>query len=219
MAAARVSRKDAAPAWVPIVAWSALSLLPDADVIGFAFGVDYAAAWGHRGATHSLVFAATVGLAIGLVARTLKRAGARVAAIGFAVLAGHAVLDMMTDGGLGCALFWPFDATRHFAPWRPLPVAPIGFSFLSGQGVFVALAELLVFAPVFYFALGASQRRHRPAAAGLAAAMWLVLTWLLVSGDRVRDEVLAVLRQGGRHRLRLVCFTGVTVTTVIRQWE
>ena len=24
----------------------------------------------------------------------------------------------------GCAFFWPFDLTRYFLPWRPIPVAP-----------------------------------------------------------------------------------------------
>src|SRR5687768_17218569 len=49
-------------------AWSALSMLPDADVIGFAFGVQYGDEWGHRGATHSFVFSLALGTAIGLVA-------------------------------------------------------------------------------------------------------------------------------------------------------
>ena len=40
----------------------------------------------------------------------------------------------MIDGGLGCALFWPFDLTRYFAPWRPIPVAPIGMDFFSPHG-------------------------------------------------------------------------------------
>jgi inner membrane protein len=41
-----------------MIAWSALSLLPDLDVIGRAWGVRYGDAWGHRGATHSFVFCA-----------------------------------------------------------------------------------------------------------------------------------------------------------------
>jgi inner membrane protein len=32
--------------------------LPDIDVIGFRFGIDYGALLGHRGFTHSLAFAA-----------------------------------------------------------------------------------------------------------------------------------------------------------------
>ena len=65
----------------------------------------------------------------------------------------HALLDTLTDSGLGCALFWPFDDTRHFAPWQPIPVAPIGTGFLSERGLRVELAELLGFAPVFLYAL------------------------------------------------------------------
>jgi hypothetical protein len=33
--------------------WSALSILPDADVIGFAIGVPYGDPWAHRAVTHS----------------------------------------------------------------------------------------------------------------------------------------------------------------------
>src|SRR5215470_4197992 len=38
------------------------SALPDIDVIGFGFGVRYGDLWGHRGMTHSILFAAMVGL-------------------------------------------------------------------------------------------------------------------------------------------------------------
>ena len=44
-----------------------LAMLPDADVVGFAFGIEYADSWGHRGATHSLVFAALTAAGIALV--------------------------------------------------------------------------------------------------------------------------------------------------------
>ena len=137
--------------------WSALSLLPDVDVAGFAFGVNYADAWGHRGATHSLMMAAALGVAVGLAARRFGRPFGRTAVFATVVLASHALLDTMTDGGLGCALFWPFDLTRYFAPWRPIPVAPIGVDFVSLDGASVAAAELVFFGPAFLFAL-----RSRP---------------------------------------------------------
>jgi inner membrane protein len=35
----------------------ACSVLPDLDVIGFRFGIHYSDFWGHRGFTHSLIFA------------------------------------------------------------------------------------------------------------------------------------------------------------------
>jgi inner membrane protein len=69
------------------------------------------------------------------------------------VASSHPLLDCMTDGGRGCALFWPLDGARHFAPWRPIPVAPIGFDYVSQRGLCVAAAELLWFAPAWIYAL------------------------------------------------------------------
>ena len=120
MAASRFDRPNDAPRWSSMAWWSALSLLPDADVVGFSLGVNYGDPWGHRGATHSFTFSVVVGLAVGLAARWwrlpgLKRPG-RAALIAIVVLASHAILDTMTDGGLGCALFWPFDLTRVLRP-------------------------------------------------------------------------------------------------------
>jgi hypothetical protein len=47
----------------------------------------------------------------------------------------------MTNGGLGCALLWPFSDERFFVPWRPIPVAPIGLAFLSARGLRIAVIE------------------------------------------------------------------------------
>jgi inner membrane protein len=77
----------------------------------------------------------------------------RTGALAFVVVASHAALDTLTDGGLGCALFWPIDDTRYFAPWTPIPVAPIGLSFLSPRGLFVVAVELILFAPLLAYAL------------------------------------------------------------------
>ncbi|NIM12838.1 MAG: hypothetical protein GTO45_29905 [Candidatus Aminicenantes bacterium] len=50
--------------------------------------------------------------------------------------ASHGVLDAFTNGGLGIALLSPFDTTRHFSPWQPIEVAPIGiWAFFSDWGV------------------------------------------------------------------------------------
>ncbi|WBX73707.1 metal-dependent hydrolase [Tenacibaculum pacificus] len=40
------------------------SVLPDADVIGFSFGIKYESFWGHRGFSHSLLFALIIGVLI-----------------------------------------------------------------------------------------------------------------------------------------------------------
>ena len=145
-----------------MVAWSLLSLLPDADVVGFLFGVSYGDPWGHRGATHSIAFAVAGGVVAGLGARLFRFPALRTGVAAAAVLVSHALLDTLTDGGLGCALFWPFDDTRYFAPWRPIPVAPIGLAFLSPVGLRVAVTELILFAPVFVIALWPPTTRPRP---------------------------------------------------------
>lgn len=162
MAAARLYRREPRPLpalFGSMLSWSALSLLPDADVIGFRFGVPYAASWGHRGATHSLCFALGVALALGLLAPLFRRRALRTMLTAALVVGSHALLDTLTDGGLGCALFWPFDHGRYFAPWHPIPVAPIGRRFFSGAGLSVALVELLQFSPCVVFALWPRRRR------------------------------------------------------------
>jgi len=171
--------------------WSALSLLPDVDVAGFALGVNYADAWGHRGATHSLMVAAAVGVGVGLAARRFGRPFARTAVFATVVLASHALLDTMTDGGLGCALLWPFDLTRYFAPWRPIPVAPIGVAFFSPDGASVALAELVLFCPAFLFAL--RPRRTLTWPVGVFLAVWLGGVFLLSYNESTRDSVIGFL--------------------------
>lgn len=133
--------------------WAALSLLPDADAIGFHFGVRYADEWGHRGATHSFAFAAGIAVLVALTTPLFRRARARSAAFALAVVASHPLLDTLTTGGLGCALLWPVRLTRYFAPWRPIPVAPIGFAFFSSRGLSVAMVELLLFLPCILYAL------------------------------------------------------------------
>jgi inner membrane protein len=196
MAAARVHGDGCVPRWRSLALWSVLSLLPDADAIGFAFGVDYAAPWGHRGATHSLALSLALGLTIGLAAHWLKRPGGRTALVAGVVLASHGLLDTMTDGGLGCALLWPFDLTRYFAPWRPIPVAPIGLAFLSPYGGMIALTELVLFSPALLCALRSRRARAKPVAAGLFLTCWLMSVWLISSGDPVRDAILGfVLRE------------------------
>jgi inner membrane protein len=135
-----------------MVAFSLLSMLPDADVIGFPLGIRYEDPWGHRGASHSIVFALLVTAALTAV---LRRAGfppLRTAVTAGLVLLSHGLLDTLTDGGLGCALLWPFSDARFFAPVTPLPVAPLGHYMFSLRGVLVLTVELFAFAPFLLYA-------------------------------------------------------------------
>jgi len=190
MAAARAYDLRRAPRWTAMAVWSALAMLPDLDVIGFALGVHYSDPWGHRGAAHSLLTAAALGIALSAIARRRTRPLGRTALFTVTVLASHGLLDTMTDGGLGCALLWPFSLARYFAPWRPIPVAPIGWDFLSPYGAIVSAIELALFAPLFVYALRPRGLTMRPVAAASLTAMWLVSVWLIASGGPVRDSVL-----------------------------
>lgn len=193
LAAARIYDRDQTPHWSSAVAWSALSLLPDVDVVGFALGVNYADPWGHRGATHSVALAAALGLAIGLGARWLRRPAIRTALFASLVLISHPLLDTMTDGGLGCALWWPFDLSRYFAPWRPIPVAPIGLHLATAEGARVVLTELVLFAPVFLVALLYPRLPARPPYAALCLAVWAPSVWLIVSSSQARESIVGFL--------------------------
>jgi inner membrane protein len=117
---------------------AACAILPDADVVGFKFGVTYGSLWGHRGLSHSLLAAvviAAVGVGISRgVSRPAQWPGAgRLALLLFLATASHGVLDAMTSGGLGVAFFSPWQAERYFFDWRPIQVSPIGIKGFAGE--------------------------------------------------------------------------------------
>lgn len=123
------------------------SILPDADVISFALGISYESFWGHRGFTHSLLFAILLGIIVtALFYGKLLDTKKGLSYILFFTLctASHGLLDALTSGGLGVAFFSPFDNERYFLPWRPIKVSPIGLgNFFSEWGLQVLLSELI----------------------------------------------------------------------------
>lgn len=121
------------------------AMLPDIDVAGFAFGIHYSDMLGHRGITHSFMFALIVGCLATLTAFKQGAAGMSSGALILyftLVTASHPLLDAMTNGGLGVALFAPFDSTRYFLPFRPIEVSPIGAAFFSARGLAVLVSEM-----------------------------------------------------------------------------
>jgi inner membrane protein len=123
------------------------AVLPDIDVIGFRFGVHYGDFLGHRGFTHSLVFAIVLATALLLCVFPRGVPGLSRFALWcylLLVTVSHGVLDAMTDGGLGVAFFSPFDNRRYFFPWTPIRVSPIGVSrFFSERGIRVLQSEFV----------------------------------------------------------------------------
>jgi inner membrane protein len=122
-------------------AGAVLAVVPDLDVIAFKLGIPYEHALGHRGFTHSLLFAIVLGASSALVLRREMRA----ALYFIACVASHGMLDALTNGGLGVGFFIPFDDARYFFAWRPIDVSPISpRAFFTGRAFRVLASELLV---------------------------------------------------------------------------
>ena len=123
------------------------SIAPDADLVGVPLGIPFGGMLGHRGLTHSLLFAgalAAVVVAVGVRSRPAGLSSARLWLYFFLATASHGVLDALTDGGPGIGFLAPFDDTRYFVPFRPLVVSPIGIRpFFSAWGLRVIESELL----------------------------------------------------------------------------
>ena len=151
-----------APRNVPAKFWTLAilcSILPDADVIGFSFGIPYHHFFGHRGFFHSPFFGLLLGLFIvSIFFRDVDIFSVRwffYFIFFFLLAASHGVLDAFTNGGLGIALLSPFDNTRIFSPWTPLEVSPIGIkAFFSKWGLAVIKSELQwIWLPSFMLAV------------------------------------------------------------------
>ncbi|GGP18282.1 metal-dependent hydrolase [Silvimonas iriomotensis] len=120
------------------------SMVPDLDTIGLKFGIAYDSPYGHRGATHSLLFAVVLG---GLMAGWLaRRHGAllRHWAILAACVFSHPVMDALTNGGRGVAFFWPLSDARFFFGLHPIMVSPIGARFFSERGLITLESEFVL---------------------------------------------------------------------------
>jgi inner membrane protein len=125
------------------------SILPDGDVIAFFFGIPYGSLLGHRGISHSILFAAVIGFAVAFFFfRDLGRFSPRwwrYALFFFLVMVAHGVSDALSNGGLGVAFFAPLSSHRYFFGWRPLEVSPIGglTYFFSREGWVVIRSEFV----------------------------------------------------------------------------
>ncbi len=139
-----------------LVAGVIAAMLPDADVLAFALHIPYADAFGHRGASHSLLFACVLAAMAAVLAffagrrprlaptraRPTVASTVQAAVFVFICAASHPLLDAMTSGGLGVALAWPWSEQRFFAPWRPIRVSPFAAQFFSARGLATLLSEL-----------------------------------------------------------------------------
>ena len=145
----------------PVMTWQVLllgmacSIVPDLDVIGFSFGIQYGDLWGHRGMTHSLLFAGVLSAVLVMLWNRQHSTSAktRLFVYFFLCTASHGVLDAMTDGGLGVAFFSPFDTGRYFFPVRPVAVSPIGIGEFFTSHAFRVLASEIIW--IWFPSIGA----------------------------------------------------------------
>ncbi len=115
----------------------ACAIAPDLDSITFFFGIPYNHWLGHRGLSHSLLFAAILATLASVALRKDEPTGKTRAVLWaglFLSAASHGLLDAMTNGGLGIAFFSPLDTTRYFLPWRPISVSPLSITHFFEYG-------------------------------------------------------------------------------------
>jgi inner membrane protein len=103
-----------------------LSIFPDFDVFSSAA---YGALMGHRGITHTLVFALWMSfLVASLSFRRLQANLWTLTVILFLATASHGLLDALTRGGMSIPFFWPLTDERY-GNWGPIPVSDLAFEF------------------------------------------------------------------------------------------
>ena len=122
----------------------------------------------HRGLFHSITFALVLGaVATEFMVRQVQAMGQRhlrLFAYFFIVTASHGLLDSMTRGPQGVALFAPFNNHRYFLPVRAMLPSPIWPSqFFSSYGARALGSEFLLVWTVCCAALVA-QRKLTPVA-------------------------------------------------------
>ena len=140
------------------------AVLPDADGLAHLLGAGplYGSWLGHRGFTHTLLFALLMGVAGLWLCRLWKGKPWQGFVWLLACTLSHPLLDMMTSGGAGIALWAPFSTEREFAPWRPVRVSPLAPSqLLSSRGAAVLLSELqYIWMPLLLIGLSGFALRH-----------------------------------------------------------
>ncbi len=119
------------------------SILPDVDVIGFKLGIPYSSPLGHRGFTHSILFALLWALLLMFtIGKQHKKFWFLVI---FLSTLSHGILDAMTSGGRGVGFFIPFNNDRFFFPFRGIKVSPLGIEkFFSEWGLQVIFSEIRI---------------------------------------------------------------------------
>ena len=162
LAAGRYMARNDQEAPRALVFGAALATLPDWDLISHAFAGVQDTMAGHRGASHSLIAAVTVGAVIGVALGSRWWGRWQTALWAILTIASHAFLDLFNvQGKVG--LFWPW--TDQFS------TVPVQFQFIPGvlstaelltpKVIPVLVWEAVIFSPFFVYALWRPVRAWR----------------------------------------------------------
>ena len=143
--------QEVLPRWAIPVTAGLFAVAPDLDTYAmFAFDIPRGSLLSHRGFFHSPAFLIVLTMAVAWLAAR-SRAAWLLGAVWAAAAITHPLLDMLTDGGSGVMLLFPFSEDRLFFPWRPIRVSPLGIvrffdragEILASEAPFDALALLV----------------------------------------------------------------------------
>ena len=130
------------PRWAIPVTAGLFAAAPDLDTWAMlAFDIPRGSFLSHRGFFHSPSVLAFLALAVAsLVAR--GRAILPLAAMWAGAAITHPLLDMLTDGGSGVMVLFPFSTERFFFPWRPIRVSPLSVARFFDRAGQILRSEL-----------------------------------------------------------------------------
>jgi inner membrane protein len=154
--------------WIYWLVAAVLSVFPDFDVFSSAA---YGAIMGHRGFTHSLVFALWLAFLTASLTYRLHRANLwALTGVFFLAAGSHGFLDALTRGGESIPFFWPATDQR-FGNWGPIPVSDLALEIPDPRRSRALRSELLwVWIPTVVFVAAVAvwrflRRRRRAARA------------------------------------------------------
>jgi inner membrane protein len=120
-----------------------VSVIPDFDSVGFFMGVPYSSIFGHRGLSHSMLFAVLFCLSLLLVFYWKEKKKVPLFLVLVLCMLSHGFLDAFTNGGLGVGFFIPFENSRYFFPFRPIEASPIRINRFFEQASTILWNELI----------------------------------------------------------------------------
>ena len=134
--------REAFPRWAIPVTAGLFAVAPDLDTYAMlGFDIPRGSFFSHRGFFHSPFFLVLLACtAAALVARGSAFRWLALVWAGAAIT--HPLLDMLTDGGSGVMLLFPFSTARLFFPWRPIRVSPLSIARFFDRAGEILWSEL-----------------------------------------------------------------------------